>query len=458
MNNAANHAPRTLATLLRLACICAFLPMAACSYGGGSSGGSGAAPSGALENTAPEVQVARIVWGPALGPVSSYDIEISRNDGPYVLEQTLPTQIFEIEGEVGERVRVRVTAVDAQGERGPASEPSDEILFTEDGPVLAQASVEATAPVAQTASLPAPVVPSGSSAGSEATTPELAVVRGDVNGDGASDLLWASPTSVMSTALDGDALATIAESAAPEGWSVAGFGDFDGDGEVDLLWTGEQGALAYSSVSDASANLVALGVLEADETVVAIADLNGDSVSDLVVRAGDGSHAHWSFDADEGLDIALLEQPDAVSALAATGDFDGDGTDDLLWQAADSILHADFFTAGAVDAILVVSHGGDAALGAGDFDGDGIDDLLIRDASGLLAVLGMGDRAAPVALTSPIDAGTDWSVETVADFDGNGISDVLWRQGDSRVLRLDGDPVDLPIDAGSDWTLVPAGV
>lgn len=458
----ANQTQRSLANLLRLACICAFLPMAACSYGGGSSsGGGGAAAAGAVvDEEPPQVQVARIVWSPARGPVAEYDIEVARNGGPFQLEQTLPTQIFEVEGEVGERFRLRVTAVDADGVRGPASDPSDEIIFTEDGPAVAQASTDQATPAASTASLPAPA----SSASTPAESPVSADanggtgVRGDVNGDGAADLIWASRSSVMATRLDGDALATVVEGAAPEGWDVAGFGDFDGDGAVDLLWTAADGALAYSALDDASAGLVALGVLEADETIVAVGDFDGSGTSDLIVRAGDGSHAWWKSDPNEGLTLHGMEQPDASSELAGSGDFDGDGTDDLLWVAADGSLHADFLAAGEVDAILVVSNGGDTVLGAGDFTGDGVDDVLIRDASGALAVLAMGERTAPSIETGPIDAGTDWSVETVADFDGNGVADVLWVQGSSRVLRLDGDPVDLPIDAGSDWMLVPAGL
>ena len=242
-----------------------------------------------------------------------------------------------------------------------------------------------------------------------------------------------------------------------DGWSVAGFGDFDADGAVDLLWTAEDGALAYSTLDAADTGLVALGVLEADESVVAVGDLDGDGAGDLVVKAGDGSHAAWTFE-PEGVAIQTLDQPDAASSLAASGDFDGDATTDLLWQAADGSLHADFFAGGEVDAILVVSNGGDTVLGAGDFTGDGVDDVLIRDASGRLGVLAMGDRAQSAALSGPVDAGSDWNVESVGDYDGNGVADVLWTRGDSLVLRLDGDPVDLPIDAGSDWMLIPAGL
>jgi hypothetical protein len=455
---------RTIATLLRLACTCALVSLAACSYGGGSSSGGGASSEAAPAVEEEPLQVARLVWSPAGGPVAAYDISVSRNGGAYELEQTALTRVFEVEGRTGERFSLRVRAVDAAGNRGPDSEPSAEIIFTEDGPALAQASSESTAPIAETRSLAEPASDEGGAAVAAAdASPEVggdaSTTRGDVNGDGAADLLWVSPAGVMATRLDGDALATLSEAGAPNGWDIAGFGDFDGDASVDLLWTGNDGALAYSTVSDAASGLVALGVLEADETVVAVGDFDGNGVSDLVVHASDaGAHAWWKLDPNAGPTIRELDQPGEGSALAATGDFDGDDTDDLLWRASDGSVHVDFLVEGRVDDILVVSNGGDAALAAADFDGDGIDDILVRDTGGALAVWSMSDRAAPMVGTAPVDAGADWTVASAADYDGNGIADVLWSQGESLVLRLDGDPVDLPIDAGSDWALIPVGL
>jgi hypothetical protein len=406
------------------------------------------------------IQVARLVWEAAEGPVAGYVIEVARNGGTFELEQTSSTRNFDVEGQVGESFRVRVKAIDSAGNEGPLSDPSDTIYFTENGPALAQASSDPSAPSAQTSSVPAP---GGGNEGSAAAEPDGAnaapTTRGDVDGDGTADLLWTSPSAIMATGLDGNALATLSEGAAPNGWTAAGFGDFDGDADVDLLWTGSDGALAYSAVADAASGLVALGVLEADETVVAVGDFDGNGVSDLVVHASDaGNHAWWMLDPSVGPTIHALDQPDAGSTLAAAGDFDGDGTDDLLWRAADGSLHVDFLAEGEAEDILVVSHGGNAALAAADFDGDGIDDILVRDAAGALGVWSMSGRATPTAGAAPVDAGADWTVVSAADYDGNGVADVLWAQGDALVLRLDGDPTDLPIDAGSDWSLVPAGI
>ena len=96
----------------------------------------------ALAAAAGAVQVegnsARLAWAPAWGPVSVYLVSVDRNGQGFVPRQVAGPDSREIvvEGELGDRVRVRVAAWNLPLEiQGPVSPPSVEIQFVAPGSI-----------------------------------------------------------------------------------------------------------------------------------------------------------------------------------------------------------------------------------------------------------------------------------------------------------------------------------
>ncbi len=88
----------------------------------------GASPAGAVDVMG---TTAQFTWTPASGPVVGYDVEVSRDGGPFTLESTASGSPLAatVMGAVGETIQLRLRAFDGSGMRGPVSEPSETITF-----------------------------------------------------------------------------------------------------------------------------------------------------------------------------------------------------------------------------------------------------------------------------------------------------------------------------------------
>ncbi|MDJ0850607.1 MAG: PQQ-dependent sugar dehydrogenase [Myxococcota bacterium] len=88
----------------------------------------GASPAAAVDVTG---TTARFTWTPASGPLVGYEVEVSRDGGPFALESTASGDPLEvtIAGTPGETIQLRVRAYDAAGGLGPLSEPSETVTF-----------------------------------------------------------------------------------------------------------------------------------------------------------------------------------------------------------------------------------------------------------------------------------------------------------------------------------------
>jgi RHS repeat-associated protein len=208
------------------------------------------------------------------------------------------------------------------------------------------------------------------------------------NGDGSFSL---GPPTVIWTSVNE---ATILQ-------SRCGVGDFNGDGRGDLTCTVKDSGrwLVYQAVStgfghfrvgtDYQANTLT------DAHMLAIADANGDGLSDLIVVDRRGSSAAPSIEIKVGVSlgwpflwrsqITSMSAPDATQkSRVLTGDFNGDGRADVAVVIADGGGSGGSVTTFSSDA--GVSHrfrvnrsmvsGEMPMVSVGDYDGDRLDDLI----------------------------------------------------------------------------------
>lgn len=240
------------------------------------------------------------------------------------------------------------------------------------------------------------------------------VARGDFNGDGKLDLVWARtapftgpvrppgsppPTKLVMWLGDGNGFASVDIGDNAEGWVVAGAGDIDGDGKSDLLLINN--ALAY--------------------------------------------FAYWKMDGARVASYSPIFARPADSVLATTGDYNGDGRLDLVWENAfpwnwtmwlgDGIG----FQSSSLSLNLFFLRGTAAAvMGSGDVDGDGKSDLLsfgvghfyFHIMNGAQVVRESAAFTPPDSATQPIPG----------DYNGDGKLDLIWeRRSDRSLVFWQGD-------------------
>jgi hypothetical protein len=268
-----------------------------------------------------------------------------------------------------------------------------------------------------------------------------------------------------SGALGGSAAVTSGGVAAkPDAsWSIAGITDFSGDGRADVLWRNANGALVEwlmnGSTIGLSQTVTSGGVAlapDASWSVAAYGDFDGDGKSDLVWRNGTtGQLTEWRMNGGALIDSTTLNAggvaaaPNADWSVAAVGDFDGDGKTDLLWRnGATGELSEWQMNGASITNSAPVTFGGAPATpgpswsvaGVGDFNADGNADILWRDSSGSLVewlmnganIIGNGPVTAGGASVAP-DA--SWHLVEIGDFNGDARADMLWRSDDGALAE-----------------------
>src|SRR5271155_5359579 len=80
------------------------------------------------------------------------------------------------------------------------------------------------------------------------------------------------------------------------------------------------------------AGSAAVGTIPTNWSVVGTGDFNGDHISDIVWRDGNGNTAIWLMSgATVSSSVGIGNIPTTWS-IADTGDYNGDGNSDLLWR------------------------------------------------------------------------------------------------------------------------------
>ncbi len=176
---------------------------------------------------------------------------------------------------------------------------------------------------------------------------------------------------------------------------------------------------------------------------LAVADLNGDGIPDIVV-------ANYEYDSVTVLlgkgDGTFTTAPSAATGQLPSsvvgGDFNGDGIPDLaVSNAGDSDVTIllgkgdGTFTASAVSPSTGYWP---YSVAVGDFNGDGIQDLAVANqgSNSLTILLGKGDGTFRTSVESPATGMTpNWVA--VGDFNGDGIADLaVANEGDGTVTIL----------------------
>jgi len=278
-----------------------------------------------------------------------------------------------------------------------------------------------------------------------------ALAVGDVDGDGAVDLLLGAPDLdagavylVRGPLDDGRRLAAddawfLGDTRDAEAGAALAVGDLDGDGVGDLAVglpgaDGGRGAVvllrgpASGTVAEIDADLVLTGVTETGAAGAALAsggDVNGDGRADLLVGAPgmeDGTAYLLEGLAAGPLDevavaslVAVRSFDDAGAGVAILGDIDADGFADIGVGApqvgtASGAVYVVFGPVrgefGLTDADIVITTAydedelGRVFTGVGDLDGDGRDDFALG--SPLHSEGGNDTGAAWLFLAAPI--------------------------------------------------------
>ncbi|MFI1801222.1 FG-GAP-like repeat-containing protein [Streptomyces sp. NPDC020379] len=259
------------------------------------------------------------------------------------------------------------------------------------------------------------------------------------------------------------------EGAASTTSPLVNVGDINGNGVSDLLARRKSDghALVYWGKGDGTytAPTDLGGGWGAYDVITGVGDINGNKVSDLLVRRKSDGHAlvYWGKGDGGYTDPTDLGAGwDAYDSITGVGDINGNGVPDLLvrrksdghalvyWGKGDGGFTDPTDLGAGWDAYDVITN-------AGDLNGNGVSDLLVRRKSDghALVYWGKGDGT----YTDPTDLGGGWDgydvITGVGDINGNKVSDLLVRRkSDGHALvywgKGDGGFTD-PTDLGAGW-------
>jgi hypothetical protein len=292
--------------------------------------------------------------------------------------------------------------------------------------------------------------------------------RGDVNGDGKSDLFWrttAPGTGLSWWTMNGNGTTATNFHDVPAEWQVADVGDLDGDGKADLVWRRPSDGASYLWLLDGFAfkGFADLGVLDpATWSLAGIADLDGNGKDDIVWRATDGTVYGWLMNGGAIASQGVIVSPGAQWIIAAIADMDGNGKADIVFRNVNDGGVFIYFLNGLSIAsgtfVGIVDPAAWTIAGAGDFSGDGKADILWRHTSGdtWVWLMNGGTFVSAGGIGNP---GTSWNVKAFGDYDGDGKVDLVWRHtdGTTYLWKMNGAAVSAfqpVLNPGGTWDIV----
>jgi hypothetical protein len=168
----------------------------------------------------------------------------------------------------------------------------------------------------------------------------FSLVVGDFNRDGVPDIATADGSINVyfsDPSRPGQFLSPVTYTVAPQ-TIVIGAGDFNGDGLLDLAGVGDQGVMSVLLADPSHAGHfqgpVTTTLLGYSTNSVAVADFNGDGLSDLVMSGSPGPVLFLNDKQHPGQFLTTPISPPPNTGLVAVGaavaDFNGDGVPDLV--------------------------------------------------------------------------------------------------------------------------------
>jgi hypothetical protein len=247
------------------------------------------------------------------------------------------------------------------------------------------------------------------------------------------------------------------------GWKLVGAGDFDQNGAQDLVYqnttTGEVIVNYYNpdgTTVTGSAVLRAAGPELAGWSVVAVADMNGDGVPDLIWQYSVTGQVNVNYYGGTGgatlTGFAVLREggPELAGwVVVAAADFDGNGTPDLVWQNQSlEQVNVNYYggTGGATLIGYAVLRSGPGivgwlVVGAADMNADGIPDLIWQNSSTLQVNVNYygGSGGATLEGYNCLNCGSivaGLAVRAVAKFGTSGEPDLVYQNTSSNAVTV----------------------
>lgn len=255
---------------------------------------------------------------------------------------------------------------------------------------------------------------------------------GDVNGDGALDLVVPDPMGEKLYILLGNGTGKFTLKNALTfyftGQAIAYLRDLNGDGILDTVVIDRVGGVAHVLMGKGDGTFQAS--VDYSYLPLLLADIDGDGHPDLVcVQYGQGvTVAKGNSDGTFAAPVSVANVP-PNALLAAIRDYNGDGIPDLVFLTPVGISIA--LGRGSLSyGPLISSVAGQvstpffapAELAPGDLNNDGHNDLAMGVDGGLLILVGNGDGS--FASADFYDVGHTVGTAAVADFSGDGKPDI----------------------------------
>ena len=267
----------------------------------------------------------------------------------------------------------------------------------------------------------------------------------DADRDGDLDVIvstrgfFGGPSHITALDEDGDEIWSVAVPEDKDVTTCPAVGDFDLDGNVDVAYGTSLGTVTAFSCAVPPAPLWGpLQLCDGRISSLALADTDGDGWLEVVV----GGEKLYVLNSEDGsLSSGGLELGGDIVSLAA-GDTDGDGYPEVIAGTSAATIHLVDGGAEVWSVELSGIPGSSAAVA--DIDANGDSEILVGTQAGYLHVLDCdGDD---VITPAPIDGGA--STPFVADLTADGCSEVIVCSpgGAVHALSFAGDPA-----GGLDW-------
>jgi len=265
----------------------------------------------------------------------------------------------------------------------------------------------------------------------------LDVLLSDLDNDGNLDFLDANAVSVAGaatyawgTGLGGFSPGATAVTGAGANYGVA-VGDFNRDGYLDFVATGYDSSRVFAVSGQGSRQFVGENVLAvgANPWRIAVGDVNGDGLLDIVTADYNANAVTVLLGNPGGGFAAKADLPANLNTnTVAIADMNGDGKPDLVVvnQASNGLsIYFGNGNGGFTSRTDLVTNTGPRGLAIADMNGDGALDIVIGSAVGSMVSYFPGNGLGGFGTRVDLAAGTNPQSVVVADVNRDGRPDIL---------------------------------